>query len=227
MVERFLVAVRMILRCTQKFLDFIRVAKKDISVVPADAAQTLHDWHAHLFYLNRQKHVLFSHSTSLFFVVAFNVFKKDMIDLGSFFTKNLARCLYYEEFKADEINRIVGAVKETDLSLTNNRRVLGSMNDLIKQYKCVIDWREPSESELPEFQKGLNKTPMSMLKYNYPIERFRQCALEGLVTGVKAQSLIPTILSESRAAITQVVHTGHMGNSLYRRHSQAYVKIRI
>jgi len=173
----------MILRCTQKFLNFIGVAKKDVSVIPADAEQALHDWHAHLFYLNRQKHVIFSHSVSLFSVVAFNVFKKDVADLKSFFTKNLARCLYYEEFKADEINRMVSAIKEIDLSLTNNRRVLGSMNDLIWQYKCGIDLHQPTESELPEFQRRLNETPMSMLKYKYPIDRFRECVLESSTVG--------------------------------------------
>lgn len=168
----------MILRSTQKFLDFIGTAKKDVPVIPAGTEQTLHDWHVHLFYLNRQKHVILTHSASLFSVVAFNVFKKDLADLKLFFMKNLSRCLYYEEFSAEEINRIVNSAGEVNLSLTNNRRVLGSMNDLIKQYKCGVDWHEPAESELPEFQRRLNKTPMSMLKYKYPIERFRECVLE-------------------------------------------------
>ncbi|MBI4430514.1 MAG: hypothetical protein HY587_02240 [Candidatus Omnitrophica bacterium] len=176
----------MILRCTKKFLDFLGVAKKEVSVIPANTEQTLHDWHAHLFYLNRRKHIIFSHSVSLFSVVAFNVFKKDVTDLKSFFTKNLAGCLYYEEFKADEINRIVSAIKEIDLSLTNNRRVLGSMNDLIWQYRCGINWHEPAESELPEFQRRLNETPMSMLKYKYPIDWFRECILEGSTVGLAA-----------------------------------------
>ena len=180
----------MILRCTQKFLDFIGMAKKDVPVIPAGTKQTLHDWHAHLFYLNRQKHVIFTHSVSLFSVVAFNVFKKDAADLKLFFTKNLSRCLYYEEFSAEEINHIVNSIDEIKPSLTSDRRVLGSINDLVKQYKWGVDWHEPTESELPEFQRRLNKTPMSVLKYKYPIERFRECVLETIGSSALKMNLL-------------------------------------
>lgn len=155
-------------------MDFLGVSKKDTPTFPPGGDETFHDWHAHLFYLNRHKHVIFTHSASLFSVVAFNVFKKDAIDLDAFFSKNLARCLYYEEFSADEISRIVNAVQKIKLSLTSDRRVIGSVNDLIKQYKANVLWHEPSEEELPEFQRRLNQTPMSLLKMKYPIERFRE-----------------------------------------------------
>lgn len=164
----------MILRCSQKFLNFMGISKREVALIPANENE-IHDWHAHLFYLNRRKHLIFTHSASLFSVVIFDVLKKDIADFKAFFLKNLSRCLYYEEFSAEEINRITGAVSDITFSLTSDRRVIGSINELIYQYQSGVEWHQPSQEELPEFQRRLNQIPMSLLKMKYPIERFREC----------------------------------------------------
>ena len=89
------------------------MSKKDVLTIPTEGDEVIQNWHAHLFYLNRRKHFILTHSASLFSIVVFDVI-----------------------------------------------------------------WREPDESELAEFQRRLNKTPMSMLGMKYPIERFRECVFQ-------------------------------------------------
>ncbi len=158
------------------------MSKKDVPSIPSEGNE-IHDWHAHLFYLNHRKHLIFTHSASLFSIVVFNVLKRDVAALESFFKKNLARCLYYEEFQADEINGIVNSTGQIQFLQTSDRHVIGSINEFVKIYRFSILWHEPAESDSPEFQRQLNTTPMSMLKMKYPIERFRECLLLPLKEG--------------------------------------------
>ncbi len=94
--------------------------------------------------------------------------------MNTLFRKILVQGLYYEEFTADEINRIVNALGDIRISRSSDRRVLGSINDLIKQYEYDVKQCETAGDDQPEIQKRLNKTPLSVIKYTYPVSRFRE-----------------------------------------------------
>jgi hypothetical protein len=60
------------------------------------------------------------------------------------------------------------------IAKTNNRSVLGSMNDLAFQIKYMVQAKGGlSVDDLSEINQELNRTPMSAIKYNVSIDELR------------------------------------------------------
>lgn len=65
------------------------------------------------------------------------------------------------------------------IAKTNSRSILGSMNDLAFQIKCIVHAMGGLViTDLSEINRQLNYIPMSAIKYNVGIEELRRRLVE-------------------------------------------------
>jgi tetratricopeptide (TPR) repeat protein len=158
----------MIIRLTQK------LAKK-IKVAPTTAAPRTEnpfaDWTANLFTVGRAQYIILTHSASLYSVV----FPGRGINDSDSFIEHVLSALGeqmadggYGDVFEKHIAPLAGNVR---FSKTGDRSVLGSMNELVLQAKYLLADKPPADAV-----KGLNKTPMGALEYQYPRDELAKLA---------------------------------------------------
>jgi hypothetical protein len=134
----------------------------------------LGQWHANLLYINRRKCVLFVNDKTLLNFVVLDLDRSQLRELPDQFRGYLSCILYDENLGKSAIQRILGEYDEIQIGKTNNRSVVGSMNDIAYCYKYEIleaggvhSWR------VPEIIKGLNRMPMKAIGFQFPIDKLR------------------------------------------------------
>ncbi len=150
----------MIIRLTQKLAKKIKEAP---TTAAPRAENPFADWTANLFTVGRTQYIILTHSASLYSVVfpgrgvnesdsfidhAFTALREQMEDAG-----------YGDTFQK-HIAPLTGDIR---FSKTGDRRVLGSMNDLIQHAQFILADESPAGTAAK-----LNKTPMGALQYQYP-----------------------------------------------------------
>lgn len=154
----------MIIRITQKLAKKIKVVP--IAALPPHDNPIL-DWTANLFMVSRWQCIIFTNSASLYSVVfrgkgvlneqAF--LKQSMKALDDCFMRDGITGLYEAE--------IAPAIDQVNFCKAGDRRVLGSMNELIFQAK--VDFLHMGHP-LQLVNHRLNRTLLSLLKGRHPIE---------------------------------------------------------
>jgi len=147
---------------------------------PVDKSQKgdpINDWNAQLFTVDRRKCVIVTNKDTLYSFVRLNVLKKDFNDLNTFFISSL-----FKQFKADglynrkEENYWLDNFSKLIFSRTDNdKKVIGSMNDLIFQLKVAIDYNSaglanPTDTAAATY---VNNIIMGLIQYSTPLEKFR------------------------------------------------------
>jgi len=90
------------------------------------------------------------------------------------FGQNLFKNLLWENFPQNQIEIILDEHREITIAKTNNRNVLGSMNDLAFQLKYrIAAMGGLSNVDLAELNHDLNRIPMSAIKEVYSIYELR------------------------------------------------------
>ena len=138
-----------------------------------DRVSVLGHWHANLVRIGRWPLVVCVNDRTLLLVLV------PGRDFGSMLTQFRARyvaCLERLAIPAALIEAEMSATQNIQVDRTDNRSVLGSMNDFVN----LIRWRVYSESTLPDadtLEDDLADTPMSALKYALPSEATRTAFL--------------------------------------------------
>ena len=147
---------------------------------PVDKSQKgdpINDWNAQLFTVDRRKCVIVTNKETLYSFVRLNILKKDFNDLNTFFISSL-----FKQFKADglynskEENYWLDNFSKLIFSRTDNdKKVIGSMNDLIFQLKVAIDYNSaglanPTDTAAATY---VNNIIMGLIQYSTPLEKFR------------------------------------------------------
>lgn len=161
----------LIFRITQKLT-------KKIKVVPAAAmpphANPFLDWTAHLFMVSRWQCILLTNSQCLYSVV---IAGKGVANEKAFLEQGVNALRDYMAIDGCESifdTHLAHYPWPAMLCKAGDRRVLGSMNDLIYQAKgYLLEVGLP----LPFVNMRLNETPMSMLDHRHP--KTALLALEG------------------------------------------------
>jgi len=161
----------MVLRATTKFAERLKIQsleKYDGKVSAFD------EWYAHVFIAERIQYILLTNAYSLYSCV---FPAKGVTNLRTF-----ADVSYYwltETMRKDGcgelVNRFIAQGDEvTAVYATNNRGVLGSMNDMVSQTKFFIyNLQLPQE----EISSRLNGTVYKHIKYKRPVKILKQMAL--------------------------------------------------
>ena len=152
----------LIFRITQKLAKKIKIVP-DFALPQAD--NPFLDWTANLFSVSHYQYIVLTNTRSLYSVVFRG---KGVSDANSFIDYSLDALQSYmihdrtisivEPYITPPIDSIV-------FSKTGDRRVLGSMNDLIGMAKLYL--QEPG-IPLTVVNERINDAPMSMLGYQHP-----------------------------------------------------------
>jgi len=157
----------MIFRLTQKL-------GKKIGVLPTTclpvASNPFIDWTANLFTVQRAQYIIVTNTQSLYSVVMFG---RGITDDNQFLKRALSSM---RELMADDGNEflyqrlIAPHTGRLSFAKTGDKRVLGSINELIFQATCHLETGEESPFGV---SRRLNDTPMSYIDHRRPRDAFQ------------------------------------------------------
>lgn len=157
----------MVLRLTKKLAD-----KLKLKALPEyDEGSVIDEWYGHIFIADRTQYMLFTNAYSLYSVLFPG---KGINDIKSFF--ETAVHSLSETLKKDGFEIMVGRfftdkIEIIDIYKTNNRGILGSMNDMINHSKFYFSDNKMTPTEI---SRRLNEMPYSYLKYKNPSEVIKE-----------------------------------------------------
>lgn len=161
-----------LIQCTQKLqakLDSLDAGSMK------EPTSILGDWHANLLCIERRNCILFTNDLTLYSIFLPKIVKEHFQKLEAVFTQALALNLEAESL-GQYIEPILSEYKNTlTFTKSNNRSVLGSMNDIAYMVKLrVFDHGGLDHCNCLKFNKTINRTPFKAIKYHYPIECLTQ-----------------------------------------------------
>ena len=160
----------MIFRLTLKLAKKIGIAP--LPVIPYDDNRnSILDWNAHLFTAQRTQYIILTNTASLYSIVMYG---RGITNDKNFIRKALSNMEEFMIMDGNQViyeNHIEPESQITYFSKIIDRRVLGSMNDLIFQAKFYLS---EGQKSLFDVSLMLNKTPMSYLNYSNPKIEFRK-----------------------------------------------------
>ena len=162
----------LVIRCTQKLL---KERSIDASALDEPASEGIFgSWFAHLLIIDRRKCVLFTHGSTLYSFLVPGVRKADLARFEQVVLSHLLQSLQAEGINGAVRARLESEARHVVLARTNNRSVLGSMNDLALQCKATIAAGRIENCDVAELNQRLNRIPMRAISYRYAIEQFKE-----------------------------------------------------
>lgn len=146
------------LRCTQKLLRRLEVTDK-----PAAPTTVLGDWYANILFSRPHQLVLCVSERSLLPVV---LLAKETQTLASRLAGAVGQVLQSLGVAPSQIERELSEMRSFAYSRTQNRRVLGSLKDLMFQLSWYV--HHSPEKNLLEQSLHLAETPCSPIGYSSP-----------------------------------------------------------
>lgn len=127
--------------CSTKLTSLIGPQNLVVDVQQNESGR-LNAWNAQMFFIQSRKCILVANKATLYSFVRLNVLKKDFKDLTSFFIDSLTTQLEADGLhKEFEFNDWLDRNNRVDFCRTDNdKRVIGSINDLIYQLKVAISY---------------------------------------------------------------------------------------
>lgn len=163
------------IRCTAKLLNELGAKA---TIVPTQPP-SLSDWHANLLRVDRKKYVLVTNDQTLYSFLIHLMKKPLSADFGELFKLGLLKSLMSEGLNDPHVGHMLGSQETLMITKTSSRSILGSMNDLAFQIKCMIDAIGGlANADLSEIGRELNRIPMSAIKYNVGIEELKRRLVE-------------------------------------------------
>ncbi|MGB8316519.1 MAG: hypothetical protein WCE54_00240 [Ignavibacteriaceae bacterium] len=158
----------MTIRLTKKLADKLKIK---LSTDYIYELNPIVEWYGHLFIANRIQYILFTNTYSLYSSI---IPAKGILTVNKFIEINLSSL--YELLKKDGLENVIEKyitpnLGEVNFYKTNNRGVLGSMNDMIFQSKYYLIEYNLSTVEI---SKRLNETIFGYIKYESPISILKQ-----------------------------------------------------
>jgi len=157
----------MIFRLTQKLAKKIKLPP--LQALPPGQNPFI-DWTANLFTAERAQYIIVTNTASLYSLIMYG---RGITDDNELIRRTLS---FMREFMTDDgceflYRRLIAPhTAVVSFSKANDRRVIGSMNELIFESKFYM-----IERRLSPFETScrINETPMTYLDYNIPKEAFR------------------------------------------------------
>jgi len=157
----------MIFRLTQKLAKKIKLPPLQF-LLPAQ--NPFIDWTANLFTAQRAQYIIVTNTASLYSLIMYG---RGITNDNELIRRTLS---FMREFMTDDgceflYRRLIAPhTAGVSFSKASNRRVIGSMNELIYESRLYLVERRLSPFET---SSRINETPMSYLDYNIPKEAFR------------------------------------------------------
>jgi len=132
-------------------------------------------WHANLLHIDRRKCVLFVNDKTLFNFIVPDITRAEIRELDIQFNRHLSDALTLEGISNAVIDKVLKVYREIAYSGSNNKSVLGSMNDLAFHYKHhILSEGGIHCANVPGIIHELNHMPMGAIGYKYSIDALMQ-----------------------------------------------------
>ena len=156
----------LILHCTNKFMT--QLGLKPSSEKPASKKTILGDWSATYFYYNEDKIFLFVNNATLFSFTLRGL-ALDMLNIEIF--AGLIDSLHRANVPFDIIDKIRKESRDIKLVKNTNRRIIGSINNLIYMYQFTLQqYQDIYSINMSEVERKMIRVPFKYLSYKLPIE---------------------------------------------------------
>lgn len=164
-----------LIRCTAKLIKELGLKKSDLVEEPAKFS-FLGQWHANLIYINRRKCVLFANDKILINFIVPDVSRAEIRNLGSMFCSTFRCILADEGYSQEQITKVLDEYSEIGIGKSNNRSVLGTLNDLAFHYEySILENGGPHSAAIPSIISRLNRMPMhASKKCIFPIDELQK-----------------------------------------------------
>jgi len=160
----------MIIHCTQKLLSELKPKVTDET--PDDPFWS---WHGNLLRIERKKCVLLTNDVTLFSMFIPGLTKPDFQSFKFIFGQSLFKNLLHEKIPQVQIEAVLTHCEYLSYQKSNNRQVLGCMNDLKKQLEYIIGDSGGLEStDIWDLNSKLNLTILSPLGRKRPIQALKE-----------------------------------------------------
>lgn len=161
-----------LIRCTNKLFTEMGFKKRDLLQNDNVSRTGLGDWYANLFRLSHYKCIIFTNEMTLFSFVYFSVKKKEILNLSDLFRDQFFLALQQEDIPVQVIDSILQSYTEIEYAPTSNRRVLGSMNDLVYCYgRYLEDVGEITAETLLQLNSRINRIPMKAIGFEHAVDK--------------------------------------------------------
>ncbi len=156
-----------LIKCTQKLL-------KELQQKPTTNAPQLSNlgsWHANIFYVERRKCILVTNDLTLYTMFIPYLRKPDFKAFHIVFGQNLFKNLLHENLPQNAIETALEEYREIEYTKTDNRSVLGSMNDQKFQLEHIIYSNGGLDNtDIYDLNSELNRNILSAIDYRHPVE---------------------------------------------------------
>jgi hypothetical protein len=143
--------------------------------LPITQKEGLGNWYANLLRIDRRKCVLFTHEQTLYSLFVPSLKKPEFQRLDDIFVRVLFKQLQAEMFTQGQIENILdeydGKIK---YAKTENRSLLGSMNDLAFHIKSEVQFYQTlANVDVFSLIRKLNHIPFKAIGFEHPETLFR------------------------------------------------------
>ena len=161
----------MIIHCTQKLLAELKTKPTQ----GESASDPFWSWHAKVFHIERRKCVLITNDTTLF-TIFIPALKKPDFELFHFVIgQHLFKNLLSENIPQRQIEAVLSECENIKYQKTNNRSVLGSMNDQKLQLEYLISAEGGlARTDIYELNQNLNRNLLSAIGHKHPIKMLKE-----------------------------------------------------
>jgi hypothetical protein len=168
----------MLIRCTQKLVAEIGVDPRSlVTDAPELNRGAIAEWYANLVIIERQKCIVFMNTSTHFVTLSFGRKKPEIQRFRELFVNSLVHALEAEAVNSEIIEKFLSAYETVSLGKTNNRSVLGYLNDVIHMVQYLIPASQEQhggEVDIGEMTKQLNRSPWVKAQYTYAIDGMQE-----------------------------------------------------
>jgi hypothetical protein len=158
----------MIIRITSKLAKKLNIP---LSLIEAGNEPSINEWYGNLFTFHRTQYILLTNEKTLFSFVL----PGKGISNNNLLLKKMSAQLkeMLEDYKLNSVweKNFITEFSKITFSKTFNRRVLGTMNELIFHATILL---EKEEISLHDLSFELNTLIYSLISYKKPIEAFKE-----------------------------------------------------
>ena len=167
--------------CTHRLQKFIGKVEQNL---PIDLKESnFGDWNGNLFWINKRKYIVLTNNLTNYTIFLPKILKKDLKNFNDIIEKRIRKQLINDKIITENDNEFVNElVGEFTFYKTNNdRRILGTMNDMIYNFKsnCLTKYRELTEMSII-YENGIINTMPTMKprdikkRLSIPIENLKE-----------------------------------------------------
>lgn len=154
------------LQLTKKLNDKFKKNLVEMNMDECDEAQ---DYHCNLIKSGRKNCILITHNATLFSFVLIDLKVKDFKEFEFILKERVFKILVSLNFSQEEIENVLSSMQNINYFKTNNRRVLGCMNEMV----YYLDEFLYRGEDFIQVHEKLNNIPYKTINYSYPIEEFK------------------------------------------------------